>query len=163
MREITRLTISFLYLIFLLSVVGCVQELNVTDQQNGEEITKESDKKVQTEIFVRRNVYSLPQSRTAENETGFLFQLTPEVTTCADIYAGLLTKPLSNPLLGSLPYSDTQETIPMNYIMYESDIQNNTCLNIQGTYKSQNSYYKILIVTSIGLVITPVTVGALTG
>ena len=25
-----------------------------------------------------------------------------------------------NPLLGSLPYSDIQETIPMNYIMYES-------------------------------------------
>jgi len=23
-------------------------------------------------------------------------------------------------LLGSLPYSDIQETIPMNYIMYES-------------------------------------------
>ncbi|EDO10622.1 hypothetical protein M089_3543 [Bacteroides ovatus str. 3725 D9 iii] len=42
------------------------------------------------------------------------------MTTCADIYAGLLIKPLSNPLLGSLPYSDIQETIPMNYIMYES-------------------------------------------
>lgn len=81
MREITRLTTCFLYLISLLSVVGRVQELNVT---------------------------------------GTLIQLTPEVTTCTDIYAGLLTKPLSNPLLGSLPYSDTQETIPMNYIMYES-------------------------------------------
>lgn len=84
MREITRLTTSF-----LLSVVGCVQELN---------------------------------------ETGRLFQLTPEMTTYADIYAGLLTKPLSNPLLGSLPYSDTQETIPMNYSMYQSGTQNNTCL-----------------------------------
>ena len=115
MREITRLTTCFLYLISLLSVVGCVQELNVT---------------------------------------GTLIQLTPEVTTCADIYAGLLIKPLSNPLLGSLPYSDIQETIPMNYIMYESGIQNNTCLNIQGTYKSQDSYYKIPIVTSVGLVIT---------
>ena len=81
MREITRLTTSFLNLTFLLSVVGCVQELNVT---------------------------------------GILIQLTPEVTTCADIYAGLLTKPLSNPLLGSLSYSDTQETILVNYIMYES-------------------------------------------
>ena len=81
MREITRLTTCFLYLISLLSVVGCVQELNVT---------------------------------------GTLIQLTPELTTCADIYAGLLIKPLSNPLLGSLPYSDIQETIPMNYIMYES-------------------------------------------
>ena len=88
MREITRLTTS-LYLIFLLSAVGCELELNVT---------------------------------------GLLIQLTPEVTTCADMYAGLLTKPLSNPLLGSLPYSGTQETIPMNYIMYESGIQNNTCL-----------------------------------
>jgi len=93
MREITRLTTCFLYLISLLSVVGRVQELDVT---------------------------------------GTLIQLTPEVTTCTDIYAGLLTKPLSNPLLGSLPYSDTQETIPMNYIMYESGIQNNTCLNING-------------------------------
>ena len=106
MREITKLTTSFLYLIFLLPVVGCVQELNVT---------------------------------------GLLIQLTPEVTTCADIYARLLIKSLSNPLLGSLPYSDTQETIPMNYIMYESGIQNNTCLNING----------------LGLVITPsVTVGS---
>ncbi len=74
MREITKLTISFLYLIFLLSVM-CVQGSNVT---------------------------------------GTLFQLTSKVTTCADIYARLLTKPLSNPLLGSLSYSDTQETIPMN-------------------------------------------------
>ena len=80
MREITKLTISILYLIFLLSVM-CVQGSNVT---------------------------------------GTLFQLTSKVTTCADIYAGLLIKPLSNPLLGSLPYSDIQETIPMNYIMYES-------------------------------------------
>jgi len=48
------------------------------------------------------------------NVTGTLFQLTSKVTTCADIYARLLTKPLSNPLLGSLSYSDTQETIPMN-------------------------------------------------
>jgi len=120
MREITRLTTSFLYLIFLLSVV-CVQGSNVT---------------------------------------GTLFQLTPKVTTCADIYARLLTKPLSNSLLCLLSYSDTQESIPMNYIMYESGIQNNTCLNIQGTYKSQDSYYKIPIVTSIGLVITPVTVGS---
>ena len=102
MREITKLTISFLYLIFLLSVV-CVQGSNVT---------------------------------------GTLFQLTPKVTTCADIYAGLLIKPLSNPLLGSLPY-DIQETIPMNYIMYESGIQNNTCLHIKG----------------LGLVITSVTDG----
>lgn len=74
MREITKLTISILYLIFLLSVM-CVQGANVT---------------------------------------GTLFQLTSKVTTCADIYARLLTKPLSNPLLGSLSYSDTQETIPMN-------------------------------------------------
>ena len=74
MREITKLTISILYLIFLLSVM-CVQGSNVT---------------------------------------GTLFQLTSKVTTCADIYARLLTKPLSNPLLGSLSYSDTQETIPMN-------------------------------------------------
>ena len=81
MREITRLTTCFLYLISLLSVVGCVQELNVT---------------------------------------GTLIQLTPEVTTCADIYAGLLIKQLSNPLLGSMPYSDIQETITINYIMYES-------------------------------------------
>ena len=115
MREITRLTTSFLYLIFLLSAVGCVQELNVIS---------------------------------------ILIQLTPEVTTCADIYARLLTKPLSNSLLCLLSYSDTQESIPMNYIMYESGIQNNTCLNIQGTYKSQDSYYKIPIVTSVGLVIT---------
>lgn len=121
MREITRLTTSFLYLIFLLSAVGCVQELNVIS---------------------------------------ILIQLTPEVTTCADIYARLLTKPLSNSLLCLLSYSDTQESIPMNYIMYESGIQNNTRLNIQGTYKSQDSYYKIPIVTSIGLVITPVTVGS---
>lgn len=121
MREITRLTTSFLYLIFLLSAVVCVQELNVIS---------------------------------------ILIQLTPEVTTCADIYARLLTKPLSNSLLCLLSYSDTQESIPMNYIMYESGIQNNTCLNIQGTYKSQDSYYKIPIVTSIGLVITPVTVGS---
>ena len=99
MREITKLTISFLYLIFLLSVM-CVQGSNVT---------------------------------------GTLFQLTSKVTTCADIYARLLIKSLSNPLLGSLPYSDTQETIPMNYIMYESGIQKNTCLNING----------------LGLVITP--------
>ena len=69
MREITKLTISILYLIFLLSVM-CVQGSNVT---------------------------------------GTLFQLTSKVTTCADIYARLLTKPLSNPLLGSLSYSDTQE------------------------------------------------------
>ena len=103
MREITRLTTCFLYLIFLLSVV-CVQGSNVT---------------------------------------GTLFHLTPTVTTCADIYAGLLIKPLSNPLLGSLPYSDIQETIPMNYIMYESGIQNNTCLHIKG----------------LGLVITSVTDG----
>ena len=74
MREITRLTTCFLYLISLLSVM-CVQGSNVT---------------------------------------GTLFQLTSKVTTCADIYARLLTKPLSNPLLGSLSYSDTQETIPMN-------------------------------------------------
>ena len=65
MREITKLTISILYLIFLLSVM-CVQGSNVT---------------------------------------GTLFQLTSKVTTCADIYARLLTKPLSNPLLGSLSYS----------------------------------------------------------
>ena len=92
MREITKLTISFLYLIFLLSVV-CVQGSNVT--------------------------------------------------TCADIYAKLLIMPLSNPWLGSLSYSDTQESISMNYIMYESDIQNNTCLHIKG----------------LGLVITSVTDG----
>ena len=104
MREITKLTISFLYLISLLSVVGCVQELNVT---------------------------------------GTLIQLTPEVTTCADIYAKLLIMPLSNPWLGSLSYSDTQESISMNYIMYESGIQNNTCLHIKG----------------LGLVITSVTDG----
>ena len=119
MREITKLTISILYLIFLLSVM-CVQGSNVT---------------------------------------GTLFQLTSKVTTCADIYARLLTKPLSNPLLGSLSYSDTQETILVNYIMYESGPLNNTCSNIQGTYNNQDSYYKIPIVTSIGLVITPVTVG----
>jgi len=104
MREITRLTTCFLYLISLLSVVGCVQELNVT---------------------------------------GTLFQLTPKVTTCADIYAKLLIMPLSNPWLGSLSYSDTQESISMNYIMYESGIQNNTCLHIKG----------------LGLVITSVTDG----
>jgi len=104
MREITRLTTCFLYLISLLSVVGCVQELNVT---------------------------------------GTLIQLTPEVTTCADIYAKLLIMPLSNPWLGSLSYSDTQESISMNYIMYESGIQNNTCLHIKG----------------LGLVITSVTDG----
>ena len=103
MREITKLTISFLYLIFLLSVV-CVQGSNVT---------------------------------------GTLFQLTPKVTTCADIYAKLLIMPLSNPWLGSLSYSDTQESISMNYIMYESGIQNNTCLHIKG----------------LGLVITSVTDG----
>ena len=83
MREITRLTTCFLYLISLLSVVGCVQELNVT---------------------------------------GTLIQLTPEVTTCADIYARLLTKPLSNPLLGSLSYSDTQETIPHEFITLKQEI-----------------------------------------
>ena len=77
------------------------------------------------------------------NVTGTLFQLTSKVTTCADIYARLLTKPLSNPLLGSLSYSDTQESISMNYIMYESGIQNNTCLHIKG----------------LGLVITSVTDG----
>ena len=55
------------------------------------------------------------------NVTGTLFQLTSKVTTCADIYARLLTKPLSNPLLGSLSYSDTQETIPMNSAVYEID------------------------------------------
>ena len=103
MREITKLTISFLYLIFLLSVV-CVQGSNVT---------------------------------------GTLFQLTSKVTTCADIYAKLLIMPLSNPWLGSLSYSDTQESISMNYIMYESGIQNNTCLHIKG----------------LGLVITSVTDG----
>lgn len=103
MGEITKLTISFLYLIFLLSVV-CVQGSNVT---------------------------------------GTLFQLTPKVTTCADIYAKLLIMPLSNPWLGSLSYSDTQESISMNYIMYESGIQNNTCLHIKG----------------LGLVITSVTDG----
>ena len=113
MREITKLTISFLYfcnpsinglyLIVLLSVV-CVQGSNVT---------------------------------------GTLFQLTPKVTTCADIYAKLLIMPLSNPWLGSLSYSDTQESISMNYIMYESGIQNNTCLHIKG----------------LGLVITSVTDG----
>ncbi|EFI39822.1 hypothetical protein HMPREF9010_00896 [Bacteroides sp. 3_1_23] len=78
------------------------------------------------------------------NVIGTLFQLTPKVTTCADIYAKLLIMPLSNPWLGSLSYSDTQESISMNYIMYESGIQNNTCLHIKG----------------LGLVITSVTDGA---
>ena len=76
MREITKLTISILYLIFLLSVM-CVQGSNVT---------------------------------------GTLFQLTSKVTTCADIYARLLTKPLSNPLLGSLSYSDTHLNYPHEFI-----------------------------------------------
>ena len=59
--------------------------------------------------------------------------------------AGIRFGAISDPPLGlgSLSYSDTQESISMNYIMYESGIQNNTCLHIKG----------------LGLVITSVTDG----
>ena len=96
MREITKLTISILYLIFLLSVM-CVQGSNVT---------------------------------------GTLFQLTSKVTTCADIYARLLTKPLSNPLLGSL-YMGTFISLSCQVLVYHVKAAiRNQCFRNSDTFRS---------------------------
>ena len=69
MREIKRNITSFFYLILLLIVTGCEHDVNVTAQQNEEELSDEREK-VKIEIFARANSYSLPSTRAAEDEVG---------------------------------------------------------------------------------------------
>ena len=65
------------------------------------------------------------------------------INTESDNLCGYICQVVDYAVEQSLAYSDTQESISMNYIMYESGIQNNTCLHIKG----------------LGLVITSVTDG----